>query len=49
MVLEDDRKNPVKINRLERITEEAMSTLQSVFEAEQLNGGPQKNLPLQEN
>ena len=46
MVLKDDRKKPVKINRLERITEEAMSTFQSVFEADQLNGGPDKKPPL---
>ena len=48
-VLGDKRKKTVKFHRLERRMEEAVSTFQSVVEAEHRNGGPQQEQPPEEN
>ena len=48
-VLRDEINKTVKLNMLERSMEEAVSTFQSVVEAEQRNVGPQKKQPLAEN
>ena len=48
-VLEDYSNKTVKFHRLERSMEEAVSTFQSVVEAEQLNGGTQQKRPLAQN
>ena len=45
-VLEEESKETVKIRKLERSMEEAVSIFQSVVEAEQLNGGTQQKWPL---
>ena len=45
----DKSKETVKFHRLERSMEEAVSTFQSVVEAEQLNVGPQQKQPQAEN
>ena len=44
-VLGDKINKNVKFHRLERSMEEAVSTFQSVVEAEQGNGGPQEKQP----
>ena len=48
-VLEDYSNKTVKFHRLERSMEEAVSTFQSVVEAEQQNCEPQQKRPLEEN
>ena len=48
-VLKDKRNETVKFHRLDRGIEEAVTTFQSVVEADQRNGGPQKKRPLEEN
>ena len=48
-VLEDDNNETVKFYKMERSTEETVSTFQSVFKAEQWNSGTQKIRPLAEN
>ena len=48
-VLKDKRNETVKFHRLDRGMEEAVTTFQSVVEADQRNGGPQKKRPLEEN
>ena len=45
-VLRYESNENVKFHRLERSMEEAVSTFESVVEAEQQNGGPQKKLTL---
>ena len=49
MVLGYKSNKTVKLHRLESSMEEAVSTFQSVVEAEQQNIEPQKKLPLVEN
>ena len=48
-VLEDESNKTVKFYRLERSMEEAVSTFQSVVEAEQRNDIPHQKRPLGEN
>ena len=48
-VLGDERNKTLKLNRMERSTEEAVSPFKSVVEAEQRNGGPKKKVSLEEN
>ena len=48
-VLGDKRRKNVKLHRLERSMGEAVSTFQSVVEAEQRNGEPQQKRTLEEN
>ena len=45
----DESNKTTKFNRLERSMKESVSKFHSVVEAEQQNGGPQKNRPLVEN
>ena len=49
MVLGDEIKKTIKLHRLESSMEEAVSTFQSVVEAEQQNGESQQKQPLAEN
>ena len=44
-VLEEENEKTVKFHRLDRSMEEAVYKFQSVVEAEQRNGGPQKKNP----
>ena len=48
-VLEYESNKNAKFHRMDRSMEEAVSTFQSAVEAEQLNGWPQKKVPLVEN
>ena len=48
-VLGEESNKNVKLHRLERSMEGAVSTFQSVVEAGQRKGGPQKKRPLAEN
>ena len=45
-VVGDEINKTVKLHMMDRSTEEAVSTFQSVIEAEQLNIGPHKKIPL---
>ena len=47
-VLGGERNENVKFYILDRSTEEAVYTFQSVVKAEQRNGGIKKNIPLEE-
>ena len=48
-VPEDDSNGTLNFHRLESSIDEGVSTFQSVVEADQGNGGPQKNRNLAEN
>ena len=48
-VLVDKGNKTVKLNRLKRIMKEVVPTFQSLVEAEQKNGGPDKMHPLESN